>query len=236
MTDDAPGLLGNDVPGLLEGDAPDLLEMVRRELAPAEGANRLIPLVDHGRLPRDRLAALAGEEYWIGESDRRSFLFLAARFPEPPAVDFFLGLAAVEGPARESLLRFAGALGLGETDLAAYEPKPGCQAYAAYVAWLALNGSQSDVALALVANFAAWGSYCGSVARGLRRHYGLGDDEVAFFDFFATPAPEVERLASAVARHSLGPGGTLPDSARRSARMVQAYELMFWNTLAEGVS
>jgi hypothetical protein len=42
-------------------------------------------------------------------------------------------------------------------------------------------------------------------------------------------------LTSGVAHHSLGATGKVPDSARRHARMVQAYELMFWNTLAEGV-
>ena len=75
----------------MTNDGLDLLEMMRRELAPAEGANRFVQLVSEGRLPSERLAAVAGEEYWIGESDRRSFLHLAARFPEPPAVDFFLG-------------------------------------------------------------------------------------------------------------------------------------------------
>lgn len=217
-------------------DEPGLLDMVRRELAPAQGANRFAQLVSEGRLPAARLADLAGEEYWIGDSDRRSFLHLAARFPQAPAADFFLGLAASETPARTMLLRYASALGLTEQDLRAYEQKPGCQAYASHVAWLALNGSQSDACLALVANFAAWGSYCGEVAGGLRRHYGLNDQDVEFFDFFATPAPEVEQLASVVARHSLGAAGTLPDSTRRHARLIQAYELMFWNTLAEGVS
>jgi len=216
-------------------DSPDLLEMVKRELAPA-GENRFVSLVSEGRLPRERIAAVAAEEYWIGESDRHSFLFLAARFPQPPAVDFFLGLAETEGPARSRLLLLADALGLTEEQLAQYEPKPGCQAYAAYVAWLALNASQADAALALVANFAAWGSYCGAVAQGLRAHYGLDEEAVAFFDFFAAPAPEAEQLASAVARHSLGGGDKLPDSTRRHARLVQAYELMFWNTLAEGVT
>lgn len=204
----------------MTNDGLDLLEMVRRELAPTEGANRFVQLVSEGRLPSERLAAVAGEEYWIGESDRRSFLHLAARFPEPPAVDFFLGLAAVEIPARSQLLRYAAALGLGEQDLQAYEQKPGCQAYASYVAWLALHGSLTDVSLALVANFAAWGSYCGAVAQGLRRHYGLRDEDVEFFDFFAEPAPEVEQLAGAVALHSLGTASALPDSTCRHARLV----------------
>jgi thiaminase len=214
--------------------SPDALELVRRQLAPAEGANRLVPLVAEGRLPRERLAALAGEEYRIIASDRRSFLVLAARYPEPPAGDFFTGLAQGENLALPLLVAFAGALGLGEKDLRAYEPKAGCQAYAAYVAWLALNGSQGDVALALVANFAAWGSYCAALADGLRRNYGLDDEACRFFDFFAAPVPEVEQQALAVAEASLE-AGQPPESARRHARLVQAYELMFWNTLAEGV-
>jgi thiaminase len=215
--------------------SPDALELVRRELAPAEGGNRLVPLVAEGRLPRERLAAIAGEEYRIIASDRRSFLLLAARFPEPPAGEFFTGLAQGENLALPLLVAYAGALGWDEKDLQAYEPQAGCQAYAAYVAWLALNGSKEDVALALVANFAAWGSYCASVAAGLRRHYGLDDEACRFFDFFATPVPEVEQQALAVAEASLE-AGEPPESARRHARLVQAYELMFWNTLAEGVS
>jgi hypothetical protein len=213
----------------------DLLERIREELAPAEGLNRLVPLVAAGRLPRERLAALAGEEYRIIRSDRRSFLLLAARFPEPPAVDFFSGLAQGEALALAQLMTFAGALGMDEDDLRAYEPQPGCQAYPAYVAWLALNGSQGDVALALIANFAAWGSYCAAVAAALRSQYGLDDEACGFFDFFATPVPEIEQQALAVAQAS-AESGVPPEGARRHARLIQAYELMFWNTLAEGIS
>lgn len=210
----------------------DVLETIRRELAPVEGENRFVPLAAQGRLPQQRLRWLAGEEYRIVKSDRRSFLLLASRFPEPPAVDFFTGLAAGETHALARLMTFAGALGLQEADLQAYEPRPECQAYAAYVAWLALNGSAGDVALALIANFTAWGAYCGAVAEGLRRHYGLDDESCGFFDLFARPVPEVEEQALAVARTAAaGP----PQDARRFARLLQAYELMFWNALAEGL-
>ncbi len=211
-----------------------LLSKIQREVAPEEGGNRLLPLVAEGRLPRERLAALAGEEHHIIRSDRRSFLVLAARFPEPPAVDFFTGLAHGESLALTQLRTFAHALGMGPSDLDAYEPQPGCQAYAAYVAWLALNGSQGDVALALIANFAAWGSYCGTVAEALRGRYGLDDEACGFFDFFATPVPAVEQQALAVAQASIDAGGP-PELAGRYARLIQAYELQFWNTLAEGL-
>jgi thiaminase len=212
----------------------DLLERIRRELAPAEGGNRLVPLVEEGRLPRERLAALAGEEYHIIRSDRRSFLVLASRFPEPPAAEFFTGLAGGETLALGHLMEMAAALGMDEGDLERYEPQPGCQAYAAYVAWLALNGARGDVALAIIANFGAWGSYCEAVARALRDRYGFDDKVCGFFDFFATPVPEVERQALAVAQASVE-AGEPPQLARRYARLIQAYELDFWNTLAAGI-
>jgi hypothetical protein len=214
-------------------EAPqELLARIRRELAPAEGGNQLVPLIASGRFPRERLGAIAAEEYRIIPSDRRSFLFLAARFPDPPAGDFFAGLAAGEGLAIPKLLAFARGVGWSERDLRDYQPLPGCQAYPSYVAWLALNASSGDAALALIANFAAWGGYCAEIAAALRREYGLDDDACAFFDFFATPVPEVEAQALEVARASVEQGEP-PASARQMARLVQAYELSFWNALAE---
>jgi hypothetical protein len=218
----------------MTGQSADVLESVRSDLAPAEGGNRLVPLVAEGRLPRERIAWLAAEEYRIGHSDRRSFLQLAARFPEPPTSDFFIALAQSETVALAKLIDLAAALGWSVQDIEAYEPRPGCQAYAHYVAWMALNGARPDVVVALVANFAAWGGYCRAIAEGLRRHYGLADEAVGFFDLFATPVPEFEEQALAVVQANVGAGGP-PQSARRMARAVQAYELSFWNTLAEGV-
>jgi hypothetical protein len=122
------------------------------------------------------------------------------------------------------LAAFADAVGLaGE-----YEPLAGCQAYPAYVAWLALNGSPGDVALAFLANLETWGRSCGRLRDALRP--GLGPDAVSFFDFFSTPAPgfrdqALELVASAE-----------PGTARQAARLLQAYELSFWDTLAEGLS
>lgn len=216
------------------GETPqELLARIRRELAPAEGGNQLVPLIAAGRYPRERLGAIAAEEYRIIPSDRRSFLFLAARFPDPPAGEFFAGLAAGESLAVPTLLAFAKGVGWSEQDLRDYEPLPGCQAYPSYVAWLALNASSGEAALALIANFAAWGSYCAQIAAALRERYGLDDETCAFFDFFANPVPEVEAQALEVVQASVEQGEP-PASARQMARLVQAYELSFWNTLAEG--
>jgi cytosine/uracil/thiamine/allantoin permease len=57
---------------------------------------------------------------------------------------------------------------------------------------------------------------------------------VAALSFFATPVPEVEEQAVAVATASTA-AGEPPTLARRYARLIQSYELSFWNPLADGI-
>jgi hypothetical protein len=120
-------------------------------------------------------------------------------------------------------------LGIDEGGLAHYELHAGCQAYPAFVSWLALNGSRADVALAFLANLAAWGESC-------RRLGALLKDrcDISFFEFFTEAAPGFEELALTVADLGLAAGDS-PSRALRSARLLQAYELLFWDTLADAL-
>jgi hypothetical protein len=219
-----------------------ILETVREQLAPEAGENRLVPLIASGQAPVTAIASLAAEEYHIVASDRRSFLALAARSASPDpgasaaAAEFFTGLAAGESLAFATIPALAAAAGLDRAALGQYQPLAGCQAYPAYVAWLALNGDPAGVVLAMVANFAAWGGYCATLARALREHYGFDDEACAFFDFFATPAPEVEQQALAVVQAAVDAQESPLNSALRYGRLLQSYELMFWNTLADQAS
>jgi hypothetical protein len=216
----------------MTASARELLETARKDLALGEHENRLVPLIAAGTASRKALAALAAEQHRIIVSDWRSFLVLASRCENPAAGAFFSGLAAGEGQALDNLGKFATAAGLDASALSSYQPLAGCQAYASYLAWLALNGEPTDVTLAVVANFAAWGNYCAAVATGLRTHYGFDDEGCSFFDFFAAPAPEGDEQAIAIVQSGLDAGrGT--DAAFEYGRLIQSYELMFWNTLAE---
>jgi hypothetical protein len=78
--------------------ARELLEDLHPEVAPVEEAIRGHRYLA-APLPNESLAAFAGEQYTILRSDRRSFATLAARFPELPGGDFFMGLAQGEGEA-----------------------------------------------------------------------------------------------------------------------------------------
>ena len=206
-------------------DAAELLTLVRAELAPVAHSlaeHRYLLAVESGRVPVESLRIFAGEQRAIIASDRTSFEHLMQRFPEPPAAGFFRRLAAGEAEALRLLERFAAAVGLSRE----YEPL-GCQAYSAYVAWLALNGSPADVALAFLANLETWGRSCTRMRDALRPEYG--DEAVAFFDFFArAPQAFEERALELVATGE-------PSSARRAARLLQAYELLYWDTLADGL-
>jgi thiaminase len=211
------------MPGM---DAAELVAVVRAALAPVERRlveHRYLAELEAGRVPLEALRAFAGEQRAIITSDRRSFEHLAQRFPQPPAGVFFREMAAGEVEALELLEPFAAAVGLAGD----YEPLAGCQAYPAYVAWLALNGSPADVALAFLVNLASWGRSCARMRDALRPRYG--DAPVAFFDFFAAPSAAFEEQALAL----ITSGD--PASARRASRLLQAYELLYWDTLADGL-
>ncbi|MCG6497726.1 transcriptional regulator [Kitasatospora sp. A2-31] len=207
------------------------LHALRSELAPNGDQPALVRAVASGEAPLGALAELAAQQQRIIVSDRRSLLLLATRCADRPLGAWFAGLADGESAALRTLPALAAACGLGPDETAARPPLPGCQAYPAYLAWLALNGRPAAVVVAMVANFTAWGGYCAAVADGLRRHYGFSDEACAFFDFFARPADALEeQAADALAPES--PGGNDFATAREYGTLLQAYEQLFWESLA----
>jgi len=219
----------------VSADAQALVDELRRELAPLETRIRshvFLRRLEAGEIGEDRLRAFAGEQYHVLRSDRRSFAQLAARYPDDPSGSVFLTLAAGEGEALSRLHQFAAALDLSNDSLVTYEPQPGCQAYPAFVAWLALNGSRLDLAVAFLVNLDAWGVNCARMRRALADRYKLASVALGFFDYFATPSVSLREQITSVADAGMA-AGDQPAHARRAARLLQAYELLFWDTLAQ---
>ncbi|MGV9245116.1 transcriptional regulator [Streptomyces sp. NPDC003710] len=210
-----------------------LLEEATRKLAPDPHANRLLPLIARGAARPATLAALALQQREVIASDRRAFEYLSERSREEPAsAAFFAALAHGEAVAQDRLRAFAAVCRADET-ADTYEPPADCQGYPAYVAWLALNGEPAEVALALSANFAAWGRYCASIAQALRHHYGYDDAACGFFDFFAGPSPDLDTKAEEAVQEGLDVGRLDEDRAHRYGRLLQGYETQFWHALWE---
>jgi thiaminase len=156
--------------------AGDLLEEIRADLASVEEAirsARFVAALADGAVPEEGLRAIAGEQRRVVASDRRSFALLASRFSSSPAHEWCVSMQQGESDALVLLDGYAGWLALDEDWFESYEPDPRAQAYPAFVAWLAVNGSVGAVAVAFLANLAAWGQNCrhsrGRPARRLRR-------------------------------------------------------------------
>ena len=219
-------------------DARTLLNEIGKELQPVKDQLLRHPYVqalEEGKIGRESLRLFAGEQYNIIASDLKSVAYLVSRFGSAPSRDFFLGILQGERAAWDALLTLAHALGLSEIQLRDHESLPGAHAYTCYMAWLALYGSDAEVAAAYLVNFPAWGDNCGRISRILKERFGLGEKEVAFFDLFASSPATFETSALNVIQQGLD-CGIEPRLIRRAARLLQAYELMYWDTLYKTAS
>lgn len=209
--------------------AAKLVEEIRTELATVRDellAHPYISAVEEGLVELPQLRPFAGEQHAIISSDLRSAAHLLGR----SGGDFFFGILTGERAALEALDTFASALGMTGDDLEAYEPLPGAHAYAAYMAWLAARASDAEVAAAFLVNFSAWGKSCARLSAALRTRYGLSREQVRFFDQFAKPVPGFDEAALTLIAGGLQ-RGVSERSIRRAARLLQGYELLYWDTL-----
>ena len=219
-------------------DANALLDEIRQELQPVNEQLLRHPYVHalgEGKIGREKLHLFAGEQYTIIGSDLRSVAHLVSRFGGSPSRDFFLGILQGERAAWDALLTFAHVLGVSEAQLREHEPLPGAHAYTGYMAWLALYASDAEIAAAYLANFPAWGQNCDRLSRIFKERFGLGEKEVAFFDLFASPPATFEANALSVIQQGLD-RGIEPRMVGRAVRLLQAYELMYWDTLYKASS
>jgi len=210
-----------------------VVDEIRRDLQKADEQllrHPYLQALEQGQIQREKLRLFAGEQYSIIRSDLRSVAHLVSRFGGSPSRDFFLGILQGEKAAFDALLVFASTLGMSEVDLGAYEPLPGAHAYTAYMAWLALYGTEAQVAAGYLVNFPAWGLNCGRLSRVLKERFGMREEEVGFFNLFATVPATFENNSLAVIQRGLERGED-PRLVSRAARLLQAYELMYWDTL-----
>jgi len=214
--------------------ARQVIEEGRRRIAPLEDRIRQHPYLqalEARRVDRRKLAIFAGQQRHIIESDLRSVGMIVARAGSQTTRDFFIGMLQGERAALEALEAFGRAVGLPADQLRAAEPLPGAFAYSAYVAWLALYASTAEFAGAFLVNLEAWGANCGRMSRALR-DYGLTAADVAFFDLFAVAPPGFEEGGMAVVEEGLALGVD-PGCIHRAARLLQGYELMYWDAMRE---
>jgi thiaminase len=214
-------------------NALELVEQIRADLRSINEkilGHPYLSALEQGRLQRDLIRAFAEQQHHIIRSDLRSIALIISRHGTFPSRPFLMNLLQGEAAAMERLHTFAGALSMSDADLERCEPIPAAHAYCSFVAWLALYGSDAELAGAFLINFAAWGTNCGRISRALRDRYGFAEPVLAFFDFFAN-LPPFDQEALNVIQNGLDRG--IPARlVHRAARMLQDYELMYWDAIA----
>lgn len=108
------------------------------------------------------------------------------------------------------------------------------QAYPSYWARLALSNQRAAGAAACAVNFPAWGNICRrlSVALVKAGDYGyssVDEEGLAFLKFFATPIENLDCMAAAVIDEEGVSYGDLVEPVR----LLQEYEIMFWDAIFE---
>ena len=211
-----------------------LVRQIRSDLAGVEDQIRqvrFVRTVESGAASLEQIAAVVAEEYSIVRSNLNSFTQMAARW-DTQGSPFFADLASGEAAALPLVLAFAATVGLAEADLAAYEPRPAAQTYPSRVAWIAGNADRAAAAASFLVNFAVFGENMARIRDALIEVYRFAPAQIEFFRFFAEPIAGFEDDAIEVIAIGLA-DGACPVDARRSARLLQAYELDFWQAASE---
>ena len=183
--------------------------------------------IEAGKADRSGLQFFCGNQYqmWKPNAEARSVAMF--RFADHPYHSVFLTPPEVEEGAARAFAALGRCVGLTDPDR--FEPSAEAFGYAAYKAWLICYGTAAEIACARALNLAAWGHNCSMMSRGLRAHYGLAPGDTVFLDGFAA-LPSLEDSAAEIIDHDLKQG-VEPRQILRAARMMQAYELMFWDAL-----
>jgi thiaminase len=207
--------------------AEALLKDIRSVLAPVNEKiqnHSYIIDAERGTLSKERIEAFAANQYHIVAGDVRSLALMLSRSTNSDELRFFEEMMKgdIEGLAR--IVRMAEALGLGLQELENYNAIPEALAYSHYLSTLGQFASPGVQAMALIANLPVWGSNCGRLSKALRDKYHI--EETSFLDLFSASAEGIEAPALGIVDCYL-PGQER--AMRKAARLIQAYELMFWD-------
>jgi len=208
-------------------EAELLLKEIRSWLAPLNEkilSHLYIVDAERGALSLDKIKAFAANQYYIVSGDSRSLALMLSRSTNLGELRFFEKMAQGDLEGLSHLSKMTEALGFTSRELEDYIPIPEAVAYTHYLSALAQFASPGVQAMALIANLPVWGSNCGRLSKALREKYRI--KETSFLELFSAPTEGMEAEALQII------GSYLPEkekSARRAAKLIQAYELMFWD-------
>jgi thiaminase len=214
--------------------ATELVQKIRVDLESVDQAIRqhsFLDAVEKGEVSEQALRAFPGHQYHLMVSLIHANAHMLQRFGGTPFHDFFYGLLSGAITGYSSLMLLARRLGMGHESLEDFELDPDGFAYAGYMTWLADCGSVGETICGLAVNKPAWGQNCARLSSALRARYGFSTEETVFLDEYAGVTWEEEEALVKAVEYDLVCHVPI-QRIGRAARLIQAYELRFWDAMA----
>jgi len=212
--------------------ARELLESVRKELEPLNASVlgcRFLTKAERGELSVDDLRLFAENQLYIVSHDARSLSLMASRAGDPEEAEYFAELARSDLMALRALREMALELGIGQKPLHELRIVPHAVDYTHFLAFLAAHGNPGEQAFALIVNLPVWSAACSRLLNAVRSRHDLRRTE--FLELFANVPSWVEEVGLRVCERYVERHG---ESMRFFARLIQEYELSFWEGLGGG--
>jgi pyrroloquinoline-quinone synthase len=211
-----------------------LKQRVQRVLRPAWDAivgHPLVRAVEDGTCPTETLVQWAKEKFCAQREFSANLAYVFARMPLTDR-ELRSGLAANlygERDHTDLYLGFAAALGLGADEMWEAEPLPATAAFVDRMYRLAREGSMASIAASInVGLEGVTTQHFPAIARGLRAHYGIGEDALRFFTVHDEADVEHFEHGLAVVDHYVGDDEHALDIALADARrLVHLYAVSY---------
>ncbi len=213
-------------------NARELLAEVRKELEPLNSSVldcRFLLRAERGELTVGDLRSFVENQLYIVSHDARSIALMAARATHPDEVEYFGDLARADLEALKALGELAEELGVAGRPLHSLKVVPHAVDYTHFLAFLAALRNPGEQAFALIVNLPVWSAACARLLRAVRERYGLR--RTRFLELFSSVPGWVEERGLQVCGRYVAEHA---ESMRFFARLIQSYELSFWEGIGGG--
>jgi len=213
-------------------NARDLLADVRKELEPLSSSvlnSRFLLRAERGELTVEDLRSFVENLLYMVTHDAKSYALMATRATYPEESAYFEDLARGELEALRALEELAEELGLAKGPVHSLKVIPHVVNYTHFLAFLAAHGNPGEQAFALIVDFPVWSAACARLLKAVRERYGLR--RTRFLELFSSVPSEVEERGLQICERYVAEHA---ESMRFFARLIESYELSFWQGLGGG--
>jgi len=205
----------------------DILTEIRKHLSDLNKEilnHPYIVAAETGKLDKRKISLFVANQAYIVYHDARSLAIMLSKARYSDELEFFRTVLEGDLKAISTLSELCNELSVDCWSFKDVRPAATC--YTHYLAWLALYANPGESALALTVNLPVWGSNVRRLLNVFKNKYGL--KELSFLELFAQDYRFLEELASPIIERYYE---TSKERYYLVAKMIQAYEKMFWDSI-----